>query len=82
MEMKDIIEQQATLALNSGGVVTINRHFGTVAIDWTGGECFMQGDEADQFIDAVDALSDNNPDVDFDKCALSEAWPYIETLGA
>ena len=78
--LTSIIQQNADLARNSGGRVALDSAYSTVAIEWDGGECFMQGDEAAQFIDAVIALWEAAGDATIDDCELCEAWPYIETI--
>lgn len=80
MDIKDIIEQQAALALNSGATVMIDRHYGTVSIDWDEGQCFLQYDDADRFISRTDALWRENPETGRGECDLCEAWQYIESL--
>ncbi len=77
------IRQAAQFALNSGASVDLDSSYSTVSIDWAdGGECFMQGDEADTFIDEVRALCKRYPSLDEDTAALALAWPYVENLTA
>jgi hypothetical protein len=55
--------------------------FSTVAIDAPGQDgLFMQGDEADQFIDEVRALCKRYRSLDEDTAALALAEPYAEAL--
>jgi len=78
--LTSIIQQTAELVRNSGGRVVLDSAYSTVAIDWDGGECFMQGDEAVQFIESVTAMWEAAGDATIDDCELCEAWPYIENL--
>ena len=80
-KLTDIIRQTAQLSTNSGGSVDMRPHLSTVAISWGDGcECFMQGQEADEFNDRVRALWEKSGDTTMEDCALCEAWPYIENL--
>ncbi len=80
-KLTDIIRQTAQLSANSGGTVDLSPHLSTVAISWGDGcECFMQGQEADEFNDRVRALWEESGDTTMEDCALCEAWPYIESL--
>lgn len=59
--------------------VNIDNHLGTVCISTPGQEdIFMQGDDAEQFIAAVDEMYDEAGDVTEDQCALCLAEPYTD----
>lgn len=76
-----VFHAQAGFARNYGGSVDWDRSFGWVSIEWKGGDAFMQGDEASQFIADLDALCSRFPSLTPEVAALSLAWPIIETLG-
>jgi hypothetical protein len=75
------IREAAARQRASGVTVDINSPFSWVSIDATGTDgVFMQGDEADTFIDEVRALCKRYPSLDEDTAALALAEPYAETL--
>ena len=80
MTLTQFIRQTADMASRSGGTVNIDSRFGTVAIEWDSGECFLQGDEGDSFIEKVRDMWNTTGDTTEEECALCEAWPYIENL--
>jgi hypothetical protein len=66
---------------NGSITVDIDSGFSTVAIDAPGQDgLFMQGDEADTFIEDVRKLCKRYPSLDEDTAALALAEPYAETL--
>ena len=81
MKLQDIIRDTAS---RMGGVsVNVNTAFGTVAIsDDTGKQedIFMQGDDADRFIDELNKLWEETGDLGKDAIALHLAAPYVENL--
>ena len=75
------IREAAQRCMNGDVTVQIDRRYSTVAIDRPGFEgCFMQGNEADSFIDEVDALCKRYPSLDEDTAALALAEPYAESF--
>jgi hypothetical protein len=75
------IREAAARQRASGVTVDIDSAFSTVAIDAPGEiGVFMQGDEADNFIEEVRALCKRYPSLDEDTAALALAEPYAETL--
>jgi hypothetical protein len=75
------IREAAARQRASGVTVDIDSRFPTVAIDAPGEDgVFMQGDEADTFIEEVRALCKRFPSLDEDTAALALAGPYAETL--
>jgi hypothetical protein len=75
------IREAAARCRASGVTVDIDSRFPTVAIDAPGEEgVFMQGDDADNFIEEVRALCKRYPSLDEDTAALALADPYAETL--
>lgn len=61
--------------------VDVDRSFSTVTITAEGQDTiFLQGDEADQFIAAVDALYEKAGDVAEDEAALCHAEQYAECI--
>lgn len=81
MNLSHYIQQTAQLSANSGGTVDMRPHLSMVSISWGDGcECFMQGQDADEFNDRVRALWEKSGDTTMEDCALCEARPYIENL--
>lgn len=82
MTLQEIIESRAQFTRNSKVSVEINRSMGWVDIVEEGHDTgvFMQGDEADTFIDELDKLSEQLPDVDFETLELSMAYDYLHIL--
>jgi hypothetical protein len=75
------IREAAARCRADGVTVDIDSLYSTVAIDAPGHDgVFMQGDEADTFIDEVRALCKRYPSLDEDAAALALAEPYAETL--
>lgn len=75
------IREAAARCRASGVTVDIDSRFSTVAIDAPGEDgVFMQGDEAENFIEEVRALCKRYPSLDEDTAALALAEPYAETL--
>ena len=77
MSISIILRRQADYARNSGIVVDIDRAYQTVSLH---DNIFMQGDDAQDFIDAVDALANRCPSLPFDICELAAAYDYCELL--
>lgn len=75
------IREAAARCRADGVTVDIDSPYSTVAIDAPGADgVFMQGDEAETFIDEVRALCKRYPSLDEDTAALAIAAPYAETL--
>ena len=75
------IREAAARCRSSGVSVDLDSSFSTVAIDAPGQDgVFMQGDEADQFIEEVRALCKRYRSLDEDTAALALAEPYAEAL--
>lgn len=75
------IRQAAERFDQAGFTVTLDRSYATVSIDPEHGEgVFMQGDEADDFIDEVDALCKRFPSLNETTAAQALAEPYTELL--
>lgn len=74
--------RKAAQRCKSGNVsIDWDSGFSTVSIDAPGEESiFMQGDEADTFIDEIRALCKRYPSLDEYTAALALAEPYAETL--
>lgn len=83
MELKNILEQQAEYVRLSGFTVKTDSAYCTVAMDneKTGEGWFLQGEEAEAFIDEAEALW-NNPEsqVGMDICEQSIAKQYIDCM--
>lgn len=75
------IREAADYCRAGGVTVDIDSPFSTVAIDAPSEDgIFMQGDEAESFINEVRALCKRYPSLDEDTAALALAKPYAETL--
>ena len=75
------IREAAARCRADGVTVDMDSPYSTVAIDAPGQDgLFMQGDEADQFINEVRALCKRYRSLDEDTAALALAAPYAETL--
>ena len=77
MNLSDLIRQSAEWTRNSNVEIDVDESFGTVAI---GELAFMQGDEADSFIESANDLYEKCGDVTIDECYEYLAWSYIECL--
>ena len=66
---------------DSGATIDWDSAFSTVSIDCDGEEgVFMQGDEADSFIDEIKALTRRYPSLDEYTAACALAEPIVECL--
>lgn len=75
------IHAAAQRSINGGVTVDCDSGYSTVAIDCPGFEgCFMQGDEADAFIEEVRALCKRYPSLDEATAELALAEPYAESF--
>lgn len=75
------IHEAADRCRRSGVTVTTNGTSPTVAIDAPGYDgVFMQGDEADTFIDDVRALCKRYPSLNSEIAELALAEPYAENI--
>lgn len=78
--MKEIIQKLADYTINSGFKVTVDSRFPTVAIeDADGGGFFLQGDEAQTFIDEAREIAEQN-DMPNETIYYSSAAAYIDCL--
>lgn len=73
------IHQHATLAANSGAIVHCDYAYSIVSIDLPGCErgVFMQGDEADEFIQEIESLVKRYPSLTYEVAYLALAWYYL-----
>lgn len=75
------IHAAAQRSVNGGVTVDCDSSYSTVAIDCPGFEgCFMQGDDAEQFIAERDALCKRYPSLDEATAELALAEPYAESF--
>jgi len=75
------IREQAERAQNSRITVDVDESYQTVSIDAPGEESiFMQGDEAQDFIDERDVLTKRYPSLHDWVAELALAYPYAENL--
>ena len=83
MELQEIIEQQAQYVRNSHVAVDIQQSMPWVSIYEQGNESrgiFLQGHEAEQFMQAITDLSAQLQDCTYEDLALSVAYPYTDLL--
>lgn len=79
--LSEIIRADAAYMKNV--TVEVNRRLPTVGIKDDSGRqqsVFMQGDDADSFIFAFDALTEQAPDVNFEDIELHLAKPYVDCI--
>jgi uncharacterized protein with von Willebrand factor type A (vWA) domain len=86
MTLQEIVEQNAEFVKNSGYSININRRLQWVHIQHESGDedlsIFLQGADAEQFINEYDNLADQ-PSLDhvyLGDLQLATAKPYIESL--
>ena len=72
------IHEAATRFKNSGATIEWDSAFSTVSIDCE--VVFMQGEEADKFIDELKAMTRRYPSLDTYTAACALADPIIECL--
>ena len=73
--------EAAQRCINGKITVDCDSSYSTVAIDAPGKDTiFMQGDEADEFIRARDALCKRYPSLEFYVAELALAEPYAECI--
>ena len=80
--MNSILHQQLEYSISSELIVDINSPFSTVSMECEGQDlCFMQGDEADTFIDEVETLF-NADDFNgtYDDAAMICGYPYLDLI--
>ncbi len=76
-----IYRQQIRYVEKSNVTVEVQRNYSTVAIDDADGEgVFLQGCEADEFIDAADALFESTGELSLAEAYKVQAYPYIDTM--
>lgn len=75
MDLADIIRQQSALCEDI--YIDVDTTLPCVAI---GDDLFMQGDEAQAFIDEAEALYEKAQTVSMEECYACVAWPYIENM--
>ena len=79
-DMKEIIKTLANYTRKSGFTVTVNSAFSTVAIEDIAGEgFFLQGHEADKFIDEAREMAAEH-DIPEEDLFYSSAASYIDCL--
>lgn len=86
MKLAEILKQQANFTRNSNYIVKVNRSFSWIAIDCQdeGAEdhesMFLQGDEAQDWIDETDRVYDDVGTLDYDTVAYAMAAQYVESI--
>lgn len=78
--MDSILHQQLEYALSSELEIEVHRYVNTVIMKCEGNDlCFMQGDEADTFINECDALWNKDGfNGSYDEAALICGYPYLD----
>ena len=78
--MNSVLHQQLEYSLSSELDIEIDNRFCTVAMTCEGNDlCFMQGDEADDFIDEVDSLYEADDfNGTYNEAALICGYPYLD----
>lgn len=75
------IHAAANRMRNSDITIDIDSSFSTVCISCPGeDDIFMQGDDAESFIEEVETMCKRFPSLDEDTAALSLAEPYVECI--
>ena len=77
MEMREILEQQAGYVRASGVTVTVESRYPTVAIEGDGVDVFMQGEEAEAFLDDADQTWRKVGTLGLDVVYEALAAPYV-----
>jgi len=88
MTLIEIYEQQAKYVRDSGYIVAVNSPFSWVSIKPSNpnnppddkDEIFLQGDEADTFINGVEEMWEAVQHMDREAVELAYAYPYLECL--
>lgn len=81
MNLEAIVLQQAEYSWNSGIIVEFSRSPSWVSISAPGSDgVFLQGWEADKFIDRLDKLAESLPHIDYETLELSQAYDYADLL--
>lgn len=78
--MNSVLHQQLEYALSSDLDIDINSSFEWVAMTCEGNDlCFMQGDEASDFIEQVDSLYESDDfNGNYYEAALICGYPYLD----
>ena len=74
------IHEAAKRFKDSGATIEWDSAFSTINITCEGEDIFMQGEEADNFIDEIKAMTRRYPSLDEYTAACSLAEPIIECL--
>ena len=81
MNLKDILKQQAEYTRNSDVTVEIVRNMACVTIHADEeSELFLEGEQADKFIDQCDAYALECPDMEGHDIELAVAYGYLDIL--
>jgi len=81
MRTSTFIRQSADYARRSGASVDVDRSYSTVCISAHGqDDIVMHGDDADRFIDQIDAISKKCRSVNFEDIELHLAKDYIDCI--
>jgi len=76
----EIYQQHANYVTASGFTVEVNTRFSWVAIEGNGDDFYLQGDEADQYIQQARAAYEKAGDLPLDAAYTGHAKPYIDAL--
>ena len=80
MTSLEIAMQQADFARNSGVTATIDTAFGWVTLDDGEAELFLQGYQAEKFIDKVLLLWEELQHIDMGDAELAVAYDYLDVM--
>ena len=81
MDMLTILRNNVQFVENSGVEVDVDSRYSTVHIyDHGGGEVFLQGDEANAFIDNAKGLWDQLEVISMDEAYKFQAYDYLDLL--
>ena len=80
--MNSVLHQQLEYSLSSELSVEIDSSYSTVAMTCEGNDlCFMQGDQADDFISEVDTLWEADDfNGTYQEAALICGYPYLDLI--
>ena len=81
MKLEDILKQQADYTRNSDVTVEVVRNMPWVTIHADEeSELFLEGDQAEEFINKCDAYTLECPEMEGDEIELAVAYGYLDVL--
>lgn len=77
--MNAVLQQQLDYANNSELSVIVNEQYSWVSMTAADEElCFLQGEEAEQFIEKVTTLYNKEGNITFNQAAMICGYPYLD----